>query len=140
MTGSPPRGSRRPYAMPFSHRPRPNRRAVASTSSFPGQDELGAHLDDAAVRQLARPHTAADPVARLEHDHVAARLEQGIGGRETGEPGSDHGDVDQGCDRSPNRRSRSALATTDTLDSAIASPAITGLRNPAAASGSAATL
>ncbi len=39
-----------------------------------------------------------------------------------------------------NLRSRSALATTETLDSAIASPAITGFRKPAAASGSAATL
>ena len=38
------------------------------------------------------------------------------------------------------RRSRSALATTETLDSAIAAPAISGLRKPAAASGSAATL
>ena len=38
------------------------------------------------------------------------------------------------------RRSRSALATTETLESAIAAPAITGLSKPAAASGSAATL
>jgi hypothetical protein len=40
----------------------------------------------------------------------------------------------------PNRRSRSALATTETLENAIASPASSGLSSPAAASGSAATL
>jgi uncharacterized protein DUF955 len=39
-----------------------------------------------------------------------------------------------------NRRSRSALATTETLEKAIAAPAISGLSRPAAASGSAATL
>src|SRR5689334_493508 len=40
----------------------------------------------------------------------------------------------------PNRRSRSAFATTLTLDAAIAAPAITGLSRPTAASGIAATL
>ena len=43
-------------------------------------------------------------------------------------------------ERGLKRRSRSALATTLTLESAIAAPAITGLRKPAAASGMAATL
>ena len=38
------------------------------------------------------------------------------------------------------RRSRSALSTTETLESAIARPAISGLSRPAAASGRAATL
>ena len=38
------------------------------------------------------------------------------------------------------RRRRSALATTDRLESAIAAPAITGLSRPTAASGIAATL
>jgi transcriptional regulator GlxA family with amidase domain len=38
------------------------------------------------------------------------------------------------------RRSRSALATTETLDSAMASPASTGLSSPSAATGTAATL
>ena len=38
------------------------------------------------------------------------------------------------------RRSRSALATTETLENAIAAPASSGLSRPAAASGSAATL
>ena len=42
--------------------------------------------------------------------------------------------------RPPNRRSRSALATTLTLENAIAADAITGLSRPIAASGSAATL
>ena len=37
LTGPPPRGSRRPYAMPFSHRPSPSRRAVASTTVLPGR-------------------------------------------------------------------------------------------------------
>ena len=40
----------------------------------------------------------------------------------------------------PNRRSRMLLATTNTDDAAIAAPAISGLRNPAAASGIAAML
>src|SRR4051812_49374533 len=40
----------------------------------------------------------------------------------------------------PNRRSRSAFATTLMLDSAIAAPASTGLSSPAAAIGTAATL
>ena len=40
----------------------------------------------------------------------------------------------------PNRRSRTLLATTNTDDAAIAAPAISGLRNPAAASGIAAML
>src|SRR4051794_34086860 len=39
-----------------------------------------------------------------------------------------------------NRRSRNALATTETLESAIAAPAISGLSRPAAASGRAAML
>src|SRR5688500_12396607 len=39
-----------------------------------------------------------------------------------------------------NRRSLRALATTETLENAIASPAISGLSKPAAASGRAATL
>ena len=39
-----------------------------------------------------------------------------------------------------NRRSRSELVTTKTLDPAIAAPAISGLSRPGAASGSAATL
>ena len=60
-----------------------------------GQDELGAHLDDAAVRQLARPHAPADAVARLEHDHLTAGLHEGLGGRQAGETRSDDGDVDQ---------------------------------------------
>ena len=38
------------------------------------------------------------------------------------------------------RRKRSALATTETLENAIAAPAISGLSRPAAASGKAATL
>ena len=42
------------------------------------------------------------------------------------------------CER--NRRSRSALKTTDTLENAIAAPAMTGFSSPSAASGSAATL
>ena len=42
------------------------------------------------------------------------------------------------CERK--RRRRSALATTETLDSAIAAPARTGLRRPSAATGRAATL
>ena len=40
----------------------------------------------------------------------------------------------------PKRRSRSELATTLTLDNAMAAPAITGLSSPAAASGMAAML
>ena len=39
-----------------------------------------------------------------------------------------------------NRRSRMLLATTNADDAAIAAPAISGLRNPAAASGIAAML
>jgi hypothetical protein len=105
-----------------------------------GQDELGAHLDHAAARKLARPHAPADPVARLEHDHLAASPREGLGGRQAREAGADDGDVGQAAALLPNRRSRSALSTTETLENAIASPAITGLRNPAAASGSAATL
>ena len=44
------------------------------------------------------------------------------------------------CNSQRKRRNRNALATTETLESAIAAPAITGLRKPAAASGSAARL
>jgi hypothetical protein len=40
----------------------------------------------------------------------------------------------------PNRRSRMLLATTNAEEAAIAAPAISGLRNPAAASGIAAIL
>jgi hypothetical protein len=40
----------------------------------------------------------------------------------------------------PKRRSRTLLATTNADDAAIAAPAISGLRNPAAAIGIAAML
>src|SRR5215471_20099746 len=40
----------------------------------------------------------------------------------------------------PNRRNRTLLATTKTDEAAIAAPAMSGLRNPAAASGIAAML
>ena len=45
-----------------------------------------------------------------------------------------------GCGARLKLRSRRALTTTETLERAIAAPAISGLSSPAAASGSAATL
>ena len=52
------------------------------------EDELGAHLDDGAVVELARPHAPADAVARLQHDDLGPTAAQLIRGGEPGEPGA----------------------------------------------------
>ena len=52
-------------------------------------DPLGADLDHLAVADRLVERPAADPVARLEHDHVAAAGAQLARRREPGEPGPD---------------------------------------------------
>ena len=65
--------------------------------SVPGQDELGAHLDDGAVRQPLRPDPAAHARARLEHDHLDAAARELVRRHEPGEARPDddgpHGSV-----------------------------------------------
>ena len=67
-------------------------RAVCSTTRVAGQDELRAHLHRGAAGQLPRPHAAADPVAGLEHDDVAARAQQRVRRRQPRQAGADHRD------------------------------------------------
>jgi hypothetical protein len=86
------------------------------------------------------------------HEARAGGGEQGCGGQGEDDHAEHHRDehlqvvaqevpVDdaQGHKVPPKRRSRSALMTTETLESAMARPATSGLSRPAAASGSAAT-
>ena len=54
-----------------------------------GQDELGAHLDDGPVAELARVDPAADPIAGLEDDRLDPGRRQRIGRGEPGQPGAD---------------------------------------------------
>jgi hypothetical protein len=56
-------------------------------------DHLAAELNDAAVRQRRLLHSAAGPVARLEHDHVRAAVHQIACGAEAREPRADHDHV-----------------------------------------------
>ncbi len=90
--------------------------------------DLGEDVDAVAVVG-DHPLDAADlPL------HPAKAREQLVLGRAVAAALLAHG-------RPPSKlRSRSALMTTDTLDRAMASPAMTGLSSPAAASGMAATL
>ena len=56
-------------------------------------DPLGADLDHLAVADRLVQRPAADPVAGLEHDHVAAGGAQLAGRRQPGEAGADDDDV-----------------------------------------------
>ena len=56
-------------------------------------DPLGADLDHLAVADRLVQRPAADPVAGLEHDRLAACGVQRAGRREPGEPGADHDHV-----------------------------------------------
>ena len=56
-------------------------------------DELAAELHDAAVRDLRLLDPAARPVARLEHDDVAAGAVQVARRREPGQAGAHDDDV-----------------------------------------------
>src|SRR5690348_16832716 len=54
-----------------------------------GQHELGAPLDERAVREALRPDAPADAVARLEHDDLVPGTDECIGGSEARKPGAD---------------------------------------------------
>ena len=54
---------------------------------------LAAELHDAAVGDLGLLDPAARPVARLEHDHVAAGPVQVTARRQPGQAGAHHHDV-----------------------------------------------
>ena len=56
-------------------------------------DHLAAELHDAAVGERRLLHAAARPVARLEHDHVRARLHQIACGAQAREAGAHHNHV-----------------------------------------------
>src|SRR3954454_23496028 len=89
------------------------------------------------------PHLVAAREARRDHGPVTQRaalaLEGGVGDAALRGLVAVVEQV-AGHAHAPNRRSRSALATTLTLENAIAAEAITGFSRPAAASGMAATL
>jgi hypothetical protein len=83
-----------------------------------------------------------DPATEDERGLEAAVRQEHTVARELGKRGR-HVQGDGFCAHSipgRNRRSRSAFETTETLESAMASPESSGLSSPAAASGSAATL
>ena len=100
------------------------------------EDELGAQLDDGAVRELPRPDAAADPVARLEHDHLDARGGERVGRGEAGEPGADDGDA-HGPAPSSSARTRGARppsggATARRRSRATSTASASAARTPAA--------
>ena len=64
-----------------------------------GVDELCAALTPLAVREAVAPHPPADPIPRLQHQHIAARCDQIGCGVQTGEAGADHHDIDPGHTR-----------------------------------------
>ena len=97
--------------MPLSQRPSPKRSASSTDRGVAGQDELGAHLDDGAVAEPARPDAPADPVARLEHDDLGAGPLQLVGGHQAGEPSADH--------HSPHARDSAVLRTWPRASTAI---------------------
>ena len=55
------------------------------------EDELRPALDDAAGERR-RPDSAADAIARLQHDDVDALPAERVGGRQAGKAGADHDD------------------------------------------------
>jgi hypothetical protein len=58
-----------------------------------GEHELGAALDYGARitrHQFLRPHPAADPVPRLQHDHLVTSLGHPVRGQQAREPGARH--------------------------------------------------
>ena len=65
-----------------------------SRSARLAMDELGADLDrDVEPGHAAREAAAADPLARLEHQHAAAGARQRIGGGKAGRAGADYDDL-----------------------------------------------
>ena len=58
----------------------------------PGQDELGAALDDRPIAEGHRPDPAPHAVARLEHGHLRSAGAQGVGRGEAREAGTDDDD------------------------------------------------
>ena len=72
-------------------------------------DQLAPELKHAAVGKRRLLHTAAGPVARLEHEHVDPGPVEIPGGRQAGEAGADHEDVGHRPARRPSLRTRSPI-------------------------------
>ena len=116
--------------------------AAQTTGADAAEGERDGQREQRGPRREQVPGRRVDERHLDLHRHAEDQREEPVRG---GRPAS-HGPPTLVQRRHPvhraqrKRRSRSALATTETLESAIAAPAITGLRKPAAASGSAATL
>ena len=76
------------------HRPSPSCSTKPRIVSLLGEDELGAHLDDGTVVELARPDPAADAVACFEHDDIDTLPGQQLGGSQAGKARADDGDAE----------------------------------------------
>ena len=84
----------RPVAHPLLPEAEPEPLDEGADRVVTRENELGAELDDGAVRQLPRVNAAADPVARLEQHDLGARADERIGRGKAGQSGPDDGDPD----------------------------------------------